>query len=83
MLTPLSKKIIMIHTSHCHFDESWISYPTSQEEWVRSKLKKFNENQINTVIQFLIYSAKLDTIDEFNKEDIKRALNKVQSFKSE
>ncbi|MEB5476062.1 hypothetical protein [Acinetobacter pollinis] len=31
-------------TSHCHFDESWISYPTSQEEWDKKEIDEMTKH---------------------------------------
>lgn len=45
--------------------------------------KCFTQNQLDILIDFLKYLINLDPINEFDKEKIQIALNKIQSFKSE
>jgi len=46
-------------------------------------LSYFSKKQFNVLINFLEYLIHLNTVDEFDKENIQIALKKIQLFKSE
>lgn len=53
------------------------------EDELNSLLSYFSKKQFNVLTDFLEYLLNLDTIDEFDKEDIQIVLNKIQLFKYE
>lgn len=63
--------------------DSWLSRLIFKTDELDSLLACFSKKQFSILIDFLNYLRYLDTVDEFDKEDIQMALNKIQSFKSE
>lgn len=63
---------------------SWLNVLVLKEnDRFNTFLNCFNNKQLDVLIDFLEYLLNLDTVDEFDKEDIQIVLNKIQSFKSE